>query len=528
MSDMETDQKSPKFSIGMPDLSYLYNPPGKDTRRKQKDPKRKAVEPPPEESDSDKCRRHKEMQKRIKMMTGRLSFLEHCIRSEKEFPDLTDADALVEFQNEYDDLSSQKEQKLGELALSLPCPVLDCPGNAKTNKTVNDDRGFVSPQKTAKKLKFSAPIAGTSQPVKVQNKFSSLSVKEAENNPTTSDQTAAPISARPRIPPIMFKYKKANYRSIIKNLNEDFPDCEAKLAGKYLKIFCKTSDEHRVVTDHLKEIKEQFYVIDPPDSRPLKVVIKGLPISTEINEIQDDLTSQGFSVEKVAQLTRSKTKAPLPIFMVELEKKPNSPDIFKLKKCCYLAVQVDAFNRRPGVSQCYNCNLFNHSSKNCFMHTRCLKCGESHRTNECPIKDKIQNPVCINCNKTGHMANWSQCEEFPKKKPRKGETMRNRNTPTESNKTSKKVTPTLSFAAALSGTAKQKSTPGTPAATEETPSINENNNDNDFGFKDAIRELRRFFLDYPFLLEMGRQFSYAKDEERLDIFYQNLVKSRKA
>ncbi|GFY22484.1 nucleic-acid-binding protein from transposon X-element [Trichonephila clavipes] len=325
--------------------------------------------------------------------------------------------------------------------------------NRDTNKTTKDDRGFVSPKKTAKKLKFSAPIAGTSQPVKVQNKFSSLSVKEAESNPTTSDQTAAPISARPRIPPIMFKYKKANYRSIIKNLNEDFPDCEAKLAGKYLKIFCKTSDEHRVVTDHLKEIKEQFYVIDPPDSRPLKVVIKGLPISTEINEIQDDLTSQGFSVEKVAQLTRSKTKAPLPIFMVELEKKPNSPDIFKLKKCCYLAVQ---------------------------------------------------------------------------KKPRKGETKRNRNTPTESNKTSKKVTPTLSFAAALSGAAKQKSTPGTPADTEETPSINENNNDNDFGFKDAIRELRRFFLDYPFLLEMGRQFSYAKDEERLDIFYQNLVKSRKA
>ncbi|GFX42548.1 hypothetical protein TNCV_260841 [Trichonephila clavipes] len=132
------------------------------------------------------------------------------------------------------------------------------------------------------------------------------------------------------------------------------------------------------------------------------------------------------------------------------------------------------------------------------MHTRCLKCGESHRTNDCPIKEKIQNPVCINCNKTGHMANWSQCEGIPQEKPRKGETTRNRNTSTESNKTSKKVTPTLSFAAALSGTAKQNSTPGTPAANEETPSIKENNNDNDFGFKDAIRELRRFFSTTPF------------------------------
>ncbi|GFV10372.1 hypothetical protein TNCV_3192931 [Trichonephila clavipes] len=48
------------------------------------------------------------------------------------------------------------------------------------------------------------------------------------------------------------------------------------------------------------------------------------------------------------------------------------------------------------------------------MRTRCLKCGESHRTNECPIKDKIQNPLCIDCNKTGHMANWSQCENSPR------------------------------------------------------------------------------------------------------------------
>ncbi|GFX21745.1 PRE_C2HC domain-containing protein [Trichonephila clavipes] len=214
-------------------------------------------------------------------------------------------------------------------------------------KSANTDGGF-APQKFAKKPKLSDPIAGTSQPVSIQNKFSSLTGKEAEITPTTSNQTAAPISARSKVPPIMFKHKKANYKLIVKNLNKDFPDCDVKLAEKYLKIFTKSPDEHRIVTEYLKEKSEEFYVIDPPDSRPLKIVIKGLPISTEIGEIQEDLTSQGFCVEKVAQLTRSKTKSPLPIFMVELEKKPNSPDIFQLKKCCYLTVQVDAFNRRPG------------------------------------------------------------------------------------------------------------------------------------------------------------------------------------
>ncbi|GFT84746.1 hypothetical protein TNCV_2767501 [Trichonephila clavipes] len=162
------------------------------------------------------------------------------------------------------------------------------------------------------------------------------------------------------------------------------------------------------------------------------------------------------------------------------------------------------------------------------MRIRCLKCGESHQTSDCPIKEKITDPICINCNKTGHMANWSQCEEFPKRKQKKGEMIPNRNIikETEIKKPFKPVTPNLSFTATLLGAPNKNKNPGTSVATEEAPRSNENNsNDNYFGFNDAIIELGRFFLDYPFLLEMGRQFRNAKDEERIYIFYQNLINS---
>ncbi|GFY52839.1 hypothetical protein TNIN_412731 [Trichonephila inaurata madagascariensis] len=52
------------------------------------------------------------------------------------------------------------------------------------------------------------------------------------------------------------------------------------------------------------------------------------------------------------------------------------------------------------------------------MKTRCLKCGEYHRTGTCEIKEKIENPLCINCNAKGHMASSSECPLFTK--PRKG------------------------------------------------------------------------------------------------------------
>ncbi|GFU98696.1 hypothetical protein TNCV_2535551 [Trichonephila clavipes] len=84
---------------------------------------------------------------------------------------------------------------------------------------------------------------------------------------------------------------------------------------------------------------------------------------------------------------------------------------------------------------------------------------------------------------------------IPKKKPRKRwKLSQHRKHSTESNKTPKKVTPTLLPSQLLLGRCETRNYyPGTPAANEETLHLKKINNDNDFGFKDAIRELRRFF-----------------------------------
>ncbi|GFW75400.1 uncharacterized protein TNCV_4190541 [Trichonephila clavipes] len=67
------------------------------------------------------------------------------------------------------------------------------------------------------------------------------------------------------------------------------------------------------VTAYLDEKREEFYVIQPLDSRPQKIVIKGLPVSTEIGEIQADLTTQGFCVEK-GSAHQINNKIPAPHF----------------------------------------------------------------------------------------------------------------------------------------------------------------------------------------------------------------------
>ncbi|GFY45938.1 hypothetical protein TNIN_205931, partial [Trichonephila inaurata madagascariensis] len=212
-------------------------------------------------------------------------FLEHCIRSEKEFPDLADDATLAAFQKDYDDLVSLKEHKMGELALFLSCPVLDCPDSQISSSNLNDHSknnvkkharkasqenkrssnatpvpsdGFASPKKFAKKIKLTDSTTGPSQPITLENKFSNLVGEETKDNTPISNQAMVP-NAPPKIPPIMFRHKKENYKSIIKDLNKDFPNSNVKLSGEYLKIYTSNSEEHRTMTAYLDEKREEFY-----------------------------------------------------------------------------------------------------------------------------------------------------------------------------------------------------------------------------------------------------------------------------
>ncbi|GFT28432.1 uncharacterized protein TNCV_428501 [Trichonephila clavipes] len=80
------------------------------------------------------------------------------------------------------------------------------------------------------------------------------------------------------------------------------------------------------------------------------------------------------------------------------------------------------------------------------MITRCLKCGKEHPTKECDIKEKQENPYCINCNAYGHTACYTKCPNFPK--PRKGSPLLNRNS---KKFPSNNVVEGISFASMVSG-----------------------------------------------------------------------------
>ncbi|GFS61216.1 uncharacterized protein TNIN_378401, partial [Trichonephila inaurata madagascariensis] len=86
---------------------------------------------------------------------------------------------------------------------------------------------------------------------------------------------------------------------------------------KGIKNRSPTADDHRDITNYLTSKNLQYYVIEPPSNRPLKLVIKGLPADIDPEDIKNDLISKGIKIEKIAQLKKFTTKTPLPIFMIE-------------------------------------------------------------------------------------------------------------------------------------------------------------------------------------------------------------------
>ena len=73
---------------------------------------------------------------------------------------------------------------------------------------------------------------------------------------------------------------------------------------------------------------------------------------------------------------------------------------------------MEGFRSPVSVRQCFNCQSFGHSAKNCRSWQKCLICGENHSHKGCPKKE-ARKPECANC-KGPHVASYKWCPEYKK------------------------------------------------------------------------------------------------------------------
>ncbi|GIY71190.1 nucleic-acid-binding protein from transposon X-element [Caerostris darwini] len=186
-----------------------------------------------------------------------------------------------------------------------------------------------------------------------------------------------------------------------------------KHTASYLKIEPDTEEQHTIITKYLDQNNIPYYIITPKGLRPIKCVIRGLPINTDPELIKTSLAENFFNILNVFQLRkRDQERSPMPLFQIQLESTPEAENIWTLDSLLYTKIKIEKYNTTGTIGQCHRCQLFGHSGINCRLPARCVKCAGPHLTGECLHTTKMENPVCANC-KGPHPASYRECPKFP-------------------------------------------------------------------------------------------------------------------
>ena len=65
----------------------------------------------------------------------------------------------------------------------------------------------------------------------------------------------------------------------------------------------------------------------------------------------------------------------------------------------------------PQPMRCMKCQGFGHTATHCKRHARCVRCGQGHSVEYCPVKDDLAQAVCVNC-KGHHSAAFKGCSKY--------------------------------------------------------------------------------------------------------------------
>lgn len=215
-----------------------------------------------------------------------------------------------------------------------------------------------------------------------------------------------------RIPPI-----------IIKNTTIDNTEASLKRLGttKYklqqisvgTKIFLDNPEDHKVLIEALKQEEVDHYTFDYPNQKVNKIVIYGVP-PRDTEQIQESLADQGAAPLSI-KIINCRDQINKLYLLFYSKNSPEFENFKKVRDICRVIFSWKYYkNKSNNVPQCHNCQEMGHGSRNCGLSAKCVRCGDSHRSDKCPKADPDTNKViesevkCANCG-GNHTANFNEC-----------------------------------------------------------------------------------------------------------------------
>lgn len=226
------------------------------------------------------------------------------------------------------------------------------------------------------------------------------------------------------------------------------------------KVKAPDSDVYRAITGKLTELKFEWFTYEDKNTRPIKVMARGLHATCKKEDIIQDIADQGLQIEDAVNIIKkekvidekgkdSVSTRKLPLFMLTFKHDESIEKIYNIKTIMSIVVKIEALRKVTNkIPQCKKCQGFNHTQKYCNKQPRCVKCAAQHFTHQCAVS-KSMSPKCANCGEQ-HPANYRGCLVA-----KTLQRMRN-----ETTKTHKPVTPTEDKKKAVSFTNTANRAPG--------------------------------------------------------------------
>jgi hypothetical protein len=140
-----------------------------------------------------------------------------------------------------------------------------------------------------------------------------------------------------------------------------------------MRIVTKEMVNFSAIKTFLEMSKLSFYTFFLKSEKPIKAVTRHLPHNTPAEDISDRLVSLGFDVISVKQMTTTCWNPPpertstvnLPLFLITLPRTAKYQEIFRLNNLCHISIKVEAYKAQNVLTQCCNCQQFDHVWENC-------------------------------------------------------------------------------------------------------------------------------------------------------------------
>lgn len=258
--------------------------------------------------------------------------------------------------------------------------------------------------------------------IQLTNSFAALENMEAEEteaeNPAQEGDEGQPPNRSPKPPPITVPD--------LPNTLQFNKKIKGKITGDYkvvstregMKLYASNIEDFNLIKNELKQDNINFFTYQLRQERPIRVVLRRLPINLHEEDIKEALEEENFKVLSVRQLRKitDGTETKYPLYVVAIERTIEAQKIYKLTRLLHTVVKVEAYRATPGIKQCYRCQRFHHTFRECNLPTKCVICAEAHNHKTCPVRETARKDTtllkCANCKKSGHTASSKKCEIY--------------------------------------------------------------------------------------------------------------------